>query len=413
MSLDNATPQGPKDPARKTSDPTLPTVEPKVVPPEAPQGAPSTYPVTADEALRIDDSLKASYYEAISGTEPIAEIDLANAPPQRFDEAAPFNLRQGEQLRIPTVTGQPYSPANPQVEFWSHHTIHKNAAAAKLREAGRPDLAQSLEDCHSHYTVAVCRDCGRTVKFPNRCDTFYCPECQPRLAHERAESVGWWARQVQQPKHVVLTARNTPDLTPEHVKEFKDWWKKLRRRKVARHWQGGFYSLEVTNEGRGWHLHLHALIDARWIDAGQLATEWASVTAGAGHIVRVKDSRQADYLHEVTKYCVKGSMLAKWTGPDIAAFIGAFTGQRTFGVFGSLYGKRTEFADWLKTLRDEKPKCECGSSNIAYYSEAEFLTLSLQPNPTTAPRPPDHGDKTLPLPGLDTVSEANHAAVAS
>ena len=172
-----------------------------------------------------------------------------------------------------------------------------------------------------------------------------------------------------------------------HIDELKKWFTRLRHRKFCRNWRGGFYSVEVTNEGRGWHLHLHVLVDARWIDAAELARQWAVVTRGFGKIVKVKDCRRNDYLAEVTKYTVKGSELARWTPSQISEFIRAFNGVRTFGVFGSLYGKRTEFAEWLKSIRDHKPKCECGCDKLRFFSEAQWLEHDFLPTVDSPDRP--------------------------
>jgi hypothetical protein len=305
------------------------------------------------------------------------EIDLDSPPHPRFDPPKPL------ELETRGVTSHPK-----QQELWHRNTAHKNSVAAKLRESGHPDIAQELEFCHSTFTVAVCSDCGRQRQFPNRCDLFYCPECAPRLARERAESVEWWSARIHQPKHVVLTVRNMLELTKGHIQEFKRWFSKLRRSKFANNWLGGFYRLEITNEGRGWHLHLHALINAKWIDAPELARQWAKHTNGLGHIVKVKDCRSKDYLAEVTKYVVKGSQLAKWSGDDIHTFIQACSGVRTFGVFGQLYGQRTEFAEWIAAIKDAKPLCECGSCNVRYYSEPDWLALELDTSRPASPRPP-------------------------
>jgi hypothetical protein len=316
------------------------------------------------------------------------DVDLQPAAGHRCDLSDPSTLE------VRGLTGQKipatFAISHPQwqSQLWSEQTIHKNTIAAKLRIAGRNDLAELLEACHSTWTVATCRNCGRTQHFPNRCDNFFCAECQPRLSHDRDESVSWWALRVSEPKLVTLTCKNIPDLHPDHLKEFKQWWTKLRHRKFARNWRGGFYSIEVTNSNRGWHLHLHALIDARWIDAIGLRDEWRSVTNGLGSIVDVKDARREDYLRKVKSYVVKGTMLAAWTPDQILTFITAFDGQRTFGVFGDLYGARTEFADWIKTIRDKKPLCECGSSNISYQSEADWLASDFSPNNNAPARPP-------------------------
>jgi hypothetical protein len=384
------------------------------------------------------------------------EYDLASCETPRFDE--PTAAQLAELFALPALplekrgvtphAGQSLRASRPQVsqsEFWAAQTIHKNAIAAKLRQAGQLTLAAALEDCHSRYTFGVCGDCGRVARFPNRCDRFYCPECQPRLSHDRKEAVEWWTTLVTEPKHVVLTTRNTPDLSPGHIDELRDNFTKLRRTAFATKvtywwveypdpipndpgpspppiitqirryrdrtrngqtiksspWRGGFYSFEVTNESRGWHLHIHALVDADYISKQVLAHVWSRITNTASHIVEVKDARGRQYLQEVTKYACKGSQLATWTPDQIVTFILAFSSKRTFGVFGSLYGARTEFAEWVAELRNKRPKCECGSCNVKYYSEPEYLALGLVPNTPASARPPPQDDHQPELHALD------------
>lgn len=382
-------PGSPPDVAGPTGPPPLLTLEQKNIPPQAES---DPFPPQPEDLETLRMSAEEAEFEASVALRPdatnLAEFDLDTGPGNRFDQPAPIQLETGGATSQTAPTLRTSVPEASQPEFWARQTQHKFSIAAKLRTAGREDLAQKLEDCHSRYTFTLCNACGRSGRFPNRCDQFYCPECQPRLARERKDSILWWANEVSQPKHVVLTMQNIPDLTQGHVHELKHCFGKLRRRKFASNWLGGFYGVECTNEGRGWHIHLHALINARWIDGGELARQWASVTNGFGKIVKVKDCRQADYLAEVTKYAVKGSQLAKWTPDQIVTFIEAFSGVRTFGVFGQLYGKRTEFAEWLASLREAKPKCECGSCDLAYFTEAEWLMRDLKPNPPASPRPP-------------------------
>lgn len=280
------------------------------------------------------------------------------------------------------------SAPNVQGLLWSKLADFRKSVAAKLREHGEATLADELDDCHSYFTVAQCTNCRRTQSFPNRCDRFYCPECQPRLGRQRRESVEWWTKLIPQPKHVVLTVRNTPDLTRGHVRQLKSWFANLRRRKFARAWQGGFYSIEVTNEGNGWHLHIHALVNARWIDGGTLATEWCKATNGAGHIVKVKDCRSKDYIAEITKYAVKGTELAKWTGAQIATFIHALKGAKCFGVFGELHGKRTEWREWIAGQKEKGQTCECGCQEFRYFTEEEWAAEQIRLDIAEQSRPP-------------------------
>ncbi len=210
--------------------------------------------------------------------------------PPRFD--APISL---EERGI--TQGRPGPIQSKQLEWyqqliWSKATMHKNTVAVKLRMAGRNELAKTLEDCHTQYTIAKCKGCGKVEKFPNRCEHKICPECQPRLAADREKIVAWWLKTVTQPKLVTLTVKNVTDFSAGHVEEFQRWFRNLRNRKFCSNWTGGFYSLEVTKEGDDWHLHLHAIVDAVWIDQFQLSLEWKSVTNGQGFIVDVRRPTQ-------------------------------------------------------------------------------------------------------------------------
>jgi len=291
------------------------------------------------------------------------------------------------------------SDKHQQRELWRSQTTLKNSVAAKLRVLNMDTEAAKLELCHSYYTVCQCNDCGAVRKFPNRCDLFFCPECAGAIAHEREKQTAWWVALVKQPKHVVLTLKNVPDLSPGHVTQLQKWFGLLRRRQFARNWVGGFYRIEVTNEGKGWHLHLHALVEAKWIDKSELSRIWKRITNGIGRIVDVRDCRAADYLHKVQGYVVKGAQLAAWTPEKIRTFIHAFTGKRTFGVFGSLYGARTEFAEFIASLKTARPKCDCGSCSVTYYSEADWIVRELQSGSalSTSTAPPVSTQRPLAL----------------
>ena len=267
----------------------------------------------------------------------------------------------------------------PQQEFWERQTLYIETIISKLDTSGHSSTADQIRDCHTEVSYRRCCGCASVSKFYNRCDRFWCPLCTPRLARERREEVEWWTRECLQPKHVVLTVRNTARLTKQRVQDLKASFARLRRTKFASNWIGGLYRLECTNESKGWHLHIHALINARFIDAKQLAVEWGKQVGQDFAVVYVRDCRDHSYLAEVTKYAVKPSELAKWSGDQIAEFVAAFTGLRSFAVFGSLYGKRTEWSAWIESQELDRRACDCGCVDFRILSEGEMLALDLQP----------------------------------
>jgi len=264
-----------------------------------------------------------------------------------------------------------------QQEFWENLSVFTETIVAKLDGCGRSDVADEIRFCHSEVSYRRCRGCSTVSKFYNRCEKKWCPMCAPRLSRERKQSLQVWSREVKQPKHVVLTTRNSGLLTKEHVQHFKKCFSRLRRTNFALGWRGGFYAIEVTNESRGWHLHLHALIDADWIDQAELARQWAKIVGQDFAIVYVADARKKDYLGEVCKYLVKGSQLATWSGEDIAAFVDAFQGVRTFQPFGTLMGVRKKVRELIKQILDIKPACECGCAEFQILSPNELEEFML------------------------------------
>lgn len=323
------------------------------------------------------------WFDSVSDGDDEASWREGQTPPEYLEPSeALYVQRRGITSQSRQVKPPP-GPALRQAELWKKSSLHKLAVANGLRAEGMWEEAAKLDHCHTVYTVCQCSDCHAVRSFPNRCDLFFCCECQHALQTRREKEVRWWSVKVGQPKHVVLTVRNITDLTPKHVDELRGWFSKLRRRKFARNWRGGFYRIEVTNEGRGWHLHLHVLVDARWIDQAGLRQAWMSITNGYGYICNVKDCRGNDYLREVTKYVVKGSQIAAWPSNQIAEFVRAFSGKRTFGVFGSCYGIRSQFAEHLQAVRTRQPQCVCGSSHVAYFSETDWIIHC-----ECGPRPP-------------------------
>ncbi len=263
-----------------------------------------------------------------------------------------------------------------QGAFWEDVLVFHQGLVSKLHSVGRTDLVGRMDACHTEEFVLTCCGCHETRVVSNRCEKRWCPICVPRLARERREALEWWVAQIKQPKHVVVTARNSETLTRARVRDFRKGIYKLRKRKFAKDWKSGTWSLEVTNEGRGWHLHAHMMIDARWIDATELAKVWAKIVGQDFAIVKVKDARKADYLRELLKYVVKSSQLVSWEAQDIADFMDAFTGTRTFGVFGSLVGQRAEWKKLLREVRQRRATCKCGSCD---FDIEDSRTWQLEP----------------------------------
>lgn len=332
-------------------------------------------PCNIRSALTVKPCFSSSPIPPPGGTE-LLFTQFGVALPEPRSDHHPISLeRRGVTSQTPPTDKSRRLDA--QLEFWERLTLYTEAIVAKLDTAGRSDIADQIRDCHSEVSYRRCRGCSTVSKFYNRCEHKWCPLCAPRLSRERKKMLEVWSGEVAQPKHVVLTVRNSEAISRLQVKRYKTAFAKLRRTKFASNWRGGFYSIETTNESRGWHIHFHCLVDADWIDQGQLAIEWAKQIGQDFAIVYVKDARGEAYLAEVCKYLVKGSVLAKWSGEEIAAFVDAFDSVRCFGVFGSLLGQRSKVREQIEAFLDVKPACECGCTDFQVMSPNELEEFQL------------------------------------
>jgi ribosomal protein L37AE/L43A len=257
-----------------------------------------------------------------------------------------------------------------QSEFYVKQDLFRKSLVARLWEHGRPDLSQPLSMCQVVTQRMYCETCRKVKDLRSHCDKWYCPSCQPRLSWKRYQKLKVWLQHVNQPKHVVLTARNTMRISKTYFRWLVKCLAKLRRVRFSSAWRGGIWSMEVTNEGRGWHVHYHLLVDADWIDAPQLAREWGRLVGQDFAIVHVSDARNESYLREVAKYAVKGNDLAAWPAVDTASLIDALQGTRCFGAFGSCSKLRAEVAAAVAELREQRSSgCQCpfcGSTDISF-----------------------------------------------
>ena len=133
--------------------------------------------------------------------------------------------------------------------------------------------------------------------------------------------------------------------------------------------RGGCVSTEITNEGNGWHLHAHMLLDVNWLDMDEVSTTWGKLVGQNFAIVKVKDVRDRDYLREICKYVVEGSELAKWPAEHVNEFVQAIRGLRMFNSFGTLRLLAPQIRAEIEAAKPAAPNCDCGCGEFIYESE--------------------------------------------
>jgi len=236
-------------------------------------------------------------------------------------------------------------------------------------EIWRSDL---IEQCHEGSSVYLAPDCltcrkNRQVKIRSHsCYEPVCPHCQHTRAMRLQVVVALFLEEMQRRaqargqsvKYVTLTFPNVESLDGGGAYTLAlNSLTRLRHREL---WvlrvRGGLYVLEVTNKGKGWHLHIHMLVDSDWWDEKsengkfELSKLWKSCLPKSVQalveeampegskdraIVWVKEA-DASSVRELSKYIAKGSGF--YHDPErVVEFYQAVKGRRCFEVFGLEY----------------------------------------------------------------------------
>lgn len=272
----------------------------------------------------------------------------------------------------------------------------------KLRREDADDLADRLTRCGQEITL-VCTCCGARKKSFTHCDLKWCPACQHHLAAQTAERFARIisAAHIAWPLNVTLTAKNFGYDEPWPIREVRRngqtrrecvnpirwirnvaWSERLRRLDWFRSKvKGGVIGFEVTDQGNGYHVHAHCLLDCKWLSVTQTAPprgaskeqvakrgDRACKEVGAQwelccqrpasckvRRVWTRENDIQDALREVVKYSVKGSDLVE-SKREAAPLIRLLDGCRMITSFGSMFGRPE-----CKRVKGTAPPCEsCG-----------------------------------------------------
>lgn len=228
----------------------------------------------------------------------------------------------------------------------------------RLREEGADDLAERLAKC-SKKLVLVCQCCGARKEVEQRCERRWCPVCARKIAAERVARYSYAVERMQWPLFVTLTVTNSLDAW-EGLRRLKAAWGRMRRLKWFRDCQvkGGITAIEITNKGRGWHPHLHSVIDCRWLAVStpapqrgdspamiatrckqakaELDAAWSRACRQPTASTYVKRTAQA-IIAEVLKYAVDPGTLVHEEG-RISDLIRAIDKYRMVQPFGHCLG---------------------------------------------------------------------------
>lgn len=221
------------------------------------------------------------------------------------------------------------------------------------------------------YVSLRCEKCGNVHKGYLMCKKRTCEKCARRRSARLVKAYIPVVASFTWPAFMTLTLpwAKSADVK-EQKKRLVESFAKLRRWKEIG-FRKGIYTIEILKkDGDFWYLHLHALIDCKWLDQKILSEIWKKVTGDASivDIRRVFNTQKA--CKEVLKYQTKMWELNDGEKEFVdrvfnhSRFIGSFgierpeteDFERVCPICG---GKLVIFEDWVTDRSDSHKATFC------------------------------------------------------
>jgi len=234
---------------------------------------------------------------------------------------------------------------------------------------------------------ACAAGCGERQGVPMGCNARLCPRCVRKLRRANQAKIidlllavdHLRARQHRGParwRFVTLTIRSRDAFLPMRRELAAAWGRLLRRKFWRQRVRACVACFETTHTKAGWHVHVHALVDA-FLPRAALVRAWTAVSrgAGTGAGVDIRSPRSDDrrtIVAELGKYIAKdlggaGADESEWgvsgTPGRLAEFYLGCLRWRVLRTYGDAYSVQGE-------LEQDKPSscllCEFCGEPMAY-----------------------------------------------
>lgn len=241
----------------------------------------------------------------------------------------------------PTAYDRYIAPLSKPEEWFRHSgwkaTRDKVHAALCSSGAGR-DRIERFEKCGSDCIIQRHSETGEIRLLANYCGDRFCTPCCTARGH-RIERELLKLATGRQLKFATFTRRDDGLPLLEALDHLRASWRRLRQQAFwNKNVNAAAYAIEITRgkSGTGWHVHIHALLDARFLDQRVWSENWKLATGGSPvmHIRAVIDTKR-DVAY-VCKYATKAlhPSVLKDKESTVEAMI-ALRGRRLVGTLGA------------------------------------------------------------------------------
>lgn len=150
-----------------------------------------------------------------------------------------------------------------------------------LAEERQLSKKAECEDSSHGYITLFCTQCGYMHVVQLNCGDRTCPVCRKKWYGYHFRALANVMAAWKNVRIMTLTLKNIQSecFSKESVKNMRKSFTRLLHRKYFKsRIKGGFYFVHITNHGRGFHLHIHAVYEGEYIDNRKLSQAWHEIT---------------------------------------------------------------------------------------------------------------------------------------
>jgi len=185
------------------------------------------------------------------------------------------------------------APKKPDETYTIGGTFSQTSSTLSDTPSPRPPRPEADPD-HPVRTF-YCSHCGYPLRVKMSCGDRTCPTCRRKWYGYHYGALKRYISSWSKVYFLTLTLKNIPDseISRWHVHRLREAFSKLRYR-LKPSIKDGYYVIQMTNSGTGWHLHLHALFGGQFVPVSQISKAWHEITKDS-YIVNIKLVEKWEY----------------------------------------------------------------------------------------------------------------------
>lgn len=219
-------------------------------------------------------------------------------------------------------------------------------------------FSNRLADCRTRAWFVRHKETGKVRIAAKQCRLRWCYHCSEARQQFITQAVAPWFNEAVRPKLLTMTIKHSKKPLPEQIDFLYKSFAKFRNRLFLKNRiRGGVWFFQITynQEKQEWHPHLHALLDAEYLDHAELKKIWHKVTK-CSNVVHIRAVHDPDHtLAHNARYAARPSALIKIPTELWPTLFTAFNGRRICGTWGnarciSLRPQKPENAEDWKSI---------------------------------------------------------------